>query len=110
MGGDKGKQPEDNTWVCKALVKENVFDLEYACVTFMEAEKRFVEASTLGSRDKPYYEMDPYMFMTFLESCMKVPHDSKALEGLQELINRCARNTLGDSRVVWKISKHKART
>ena len=30
MGYDKGKQPEDSTWVYKALVKEAEFDLERA--------------------------------------------------------------------------------
>jgi len=66
----------------------------------MEENKSFVEASTLGSRDKPVQEMDPSMLMTFLETCMKLLRDSKVVKGLQELINRCARNTPGELRVV----------
>lgn len=40
---------------------------------------------------------------------MKLLHDIKAVNGLQELINRCTRNTLGEPCVVWKIGKHKSR-
>jgi len=46
---DKGKQPEEDGWVCKALEKEVGFDLEHAKEMFMEVKKRFVEASTSGS-------------------------------------------------------------
>jgi len=52
MGYDKGKQPEDNTWVHKAPAKEADFDLEHAREAFIEAKKSFVEASTSGSKDK----------------------------------------------------------
>ena len=52
-GDDKGKQPEDSTWICKAMKKEAEFDLECGHETFMEAKKSFVEASTSGSKDKP---------------------------------------------------------
>lgn len=76
----------------------------------MEAKKIFSKASTSGSQDKPIQEMDPSMLMTFLETCMKLLHKSKAMKGLQELINRCARTTPGEPCMVWKISKHKART
>jgi len=106
-GDDKGKQTEGGTWVHKAPMKEAEFDLERAHETFMEAKKSFTEASTSGSWHKPDLEMDPFMLMTFLETCMKLLHDSKAVKGLQELINKCARNTLGEPRVVQKIGKHK---
>lgn len=76
----------------------------------MEAKKSFAEASTLGSKDNPDQEMDPSMLTTFLETCMKLLRDSKAVKGLQELINRCAGNTLGELHVVRKIGKHKTRT
>ena len=79
---DKGKQPEDSTWVCKAPKKEAEFDLERAHETFMEAKKSFAEASTSGSKDKLDQEMDPSMLTTFLETCMKLLHDSKTLKGL----------------------------
>jgi len=42
---------------------------------------------------------------------MKLLHDSKAVKGLQELINKCAgkENALDGHRVVKNIGKHKAR-
>lgn len=43
----------------------------------MEAKKRFTEASTLGNQDKLSEEVDPFMLTTFLETCMKLLHDSK---------------------------------
>ena len=52
-GEDKGKQPEENTWVRKAPTKKPEFDLDRAKETFMEAKKSFVEVSTLGSKDQP---------------------------------------------------------
>ncbi len=58
--------------------------------TFMEEKKSFVEASTSGSQDNPVMEMDHSMLTTFLETYMKLLHDSKAVKGLQELINKCA--------------------
>ena len=56
----------------------------------MDAKKRFVEVSTLGSKDQPKTGMDPSMLTTFLEICMKLLRDNKAVKGLQELITRCA--------------------
>ena len=50
-GDDKGKQPEEDGWVCRALEKEIGFDLKRAKETFMEAKKIFTEASTLGSQN-----------------------------------------------------------
>jgi len=88
IGDDKGKQPEESTWVCKAPMKEPKFDLERAKETFMEARKSFVDAYTSGSKDIPEPGMDPSMFMTFQEMCMKLLCKSKAIKGLQELTNR----------------------
>ncbi len=48
----------------------------------MEARKSFADASTSGRKDKPESEMDPLMLMVFLETCMKLLHDSKAVKGL----------------------------
>jgi len=90
-------------------VKEAEFDLECARETFMEAKKSFIEASTSRSKDKPDQEMDPSMLTTFLETCLKLLRDSKVVKGLQELINRCAKNTPGEPRIVRKIGKHKTR-
>lgn len=108
-GDDMGKQLEDIAWVRKAPAKEAEFDWEHTRKKFMEARKSFTEASTSGIRDKPDQEMEPSMLMTFLETCMKLLHVSKAMKGLQELITRCAGNTLSEPYVVWKIGKHKAR-
>ena len=66
MGDDKGKQPKDSTWVCKAPMKEAEFDLECAKETFMEAKKSFADASTSERKDRPELEMDPSMLTTFL--------------------------------------------
>lgn len=107
---DKEKQPKDSVWVHKASAKEAKFDLECTCKTFMEEKKSFIEPSTLGSQDKPVQEMDPSVLTTFLETCMKLLHDSKAMKGLQEHINRCAGNTMDELCVVRKIGKHKVRT
>ena len=82
MGDDKGKQLEDITWVRKALAKEAEFDLEHTRETFMEANKRFVDVSTLGRKDRLKPEMDPSMLTTFLETCMKLLCHSKAVKGL----------------------------
>ena len=109
-GDEKGKQLEDSTWVHKAMEKEAKFNLERAGENFMEAKKSFTEASTLGSKDKPDKEMDPSMLTTFQETCMRLLCDSKAMKGLQELINRCTGNALGESHIVGKIGKHKTRT
>ena len=65
MGDEKGKQPEDSTWVLKAPKKKVEIDLERARENFMEAKKIFVEASTLGSKDRLEPEMDPSMLTTF---------------------------------------------
>jgi len=109
MGDDKEKKPKDSAWVRKAPMKEAEFDLERARETFMEAKKSFAKASTLGSKDKPNQEIEPYMLTYFLETCMKLLRDSKVVKGLHELINRCAGSTPGESRMVWKIGKNKER-
>lgn len=109
-GVDKGKQPEDIIWVHKALVKEVEFDLERAKETFMEAKKSFIDTSSSGEKDKSKPEMDPSMLMTFLETCMKILCDSKAIKGLQELINRCIGIVPRELHVVWKIGNNKTRT
>ena len=68
---------------------EPEFDLERTKETFMEAKKSFMEASTSSSKDQLEPRMDPSMVTTFLETCMKLLRDSKAMKGLQELITRC---------------------
>jgi len=56
----------------------------------MEAKKSFTKASTSSSKDKLESEMDPSLLTTFLEMCIKLLHDIKAVQGLQERITRCA--------------------
>jgi len=90
-GEDKGKQPEEDTWVRKAPTKQPEFDFERAKETFMESKKSFEEVSTSGSKDQTELEMDPSMLTTFLETCMKLLRYNKAIKGLQALITRCAR-------------------
>lgn len=104
IGEDKGKQPEESMWVRKAPAKEPEFDLEHTKEAFMEAKKIFVEASTLGTKDQQETGMDPSMLTTFLDTCMKLLRDIKAVKGLQELITRCA--GAGEPRMVWKVGKH----
>ena len=78
----------------------------------MEAKKSSIEASTSGSQDKLSKEVDPSMLIPFLGTCMKLVHDSKAVKGLQELINKCAgkENSLEGHCIVRKIGEHKAKT
>ena len=76
----------------------------------MEAKKSFAKASTLGSKDKLEPEMDPSMLKMFQETCMKLLHDSKAVKGLQELINRSIGTAPGEPHVFWRIGKHASRT
>lgn len=104
MGEDTGKQPEKSTWVRKAPSKEPEFDLECAKEKFMEAKKSLAEASTSEINDQPEIGMDPSMLTTFLDTCMKLLCDNKAIKGLQVLITRCA--GLGELRVVWKLGKN----
>ena len=85
-GDDKGKQSEESAWVHKAPTKEPKFDLECTQETFMEAKKSFTQASTSGSKDQVEPGMVPLMLTTFLEKCMKLLYNSKAVKGLQELI------------------------
>ena len=80
--------------------KESKFDLERSREAFMEAKKSFAEASTSESKDKPELEMDSSMLTTFLETCMKLLYDSKAVKGLQELINRFFGTASGEKHIV----------
>lgn len=56
-------------------------------------------------------EVDPSIITTFLKTCMKLLHDQKAIEGLQELINKCANKEKTPTKhiTVRKIGKHKTR-
>ena len=106
IGGDKGKKPKESMWVCKAPAKEPKFDLERTKETFMEAKKSFTEASTSGSKDQLEPGMDPSMLTTFLETCMKLLHCSKAVKGLQELITRCSGTAPGELCILLAHEAH----
>lgn len=56
-------------------------------------------------------EVDPSDLSMFLETCIKLLRDSKVVECLQELINKCTRKEkVPDGHwVVRKIGKHKVR-
>lgn len=80
----------------------------------MEAKKKFFEASTSESpeRSAENYEaqdMDPLLLATFMKNCMKLLHDGKVVEGLQEIIENCMGKikTPLEQRVVRKLCKHK---
>ena len=51
----------------------------------MEAKKSFTEASASGSKDQLEPRMDPSMLTTFLETCMKLLRDSKAVKEYKNL-------------------------
>lgn len=52
------------------------------------------------------------MITTFLETCMKLIHDSKPMQGLLELFNWSAHkdDATGEPHIVKKFGMHKART
>lgn len=52
------------------------------------------------------------MITTFLDTCMKLLCDSKAMQGLQEIINRCTnkKNATDGPRISRNLGKDKART
>jgi len=88
---DKEKYLREEGWIPKAPKKEVGFGLECAKEKFMEAKKSFTEASTSGSQKKLWEtsmptEVDPSLITTFLETCMKLLRDSKAMNALKELI------------------------
>lgn len=85
-GDDIGKQLEENGWVCKAPKNEFGFDLNRTKETFMEVKKSFTKAFTSRSQDKVQEtgvpaEVDPSIITTFLETCIKLMHDRKVVEG-----------------------------
>jgi len=80
--------------VHKAPKNKTGFDLERAKETFMEENKSFTEVSTSRSQNKltdtsTPTEVHRSVVTTLLETCMKPLCDSKAVKGLQELINKC---------------------
>ena len=86
-GDNKGKQPEEEGWVCKAPKKEASFDLKHTKETFMESKKSFTKASTSKGQDKVQEtsvptEVDPSVLTMFLETYIKLLRVRKVVEGL----------------------------
>lgn len=115
---DKGKQQEEDIWVRKAANKDVGFDLNKEKETFMEAKRRFADIGASTSRaqnictGKPAeisiaQETDPSLLTSFLQTCMKLLRDQKAVEGLQELIDNCTSKgkSLPEQHAVHKITK-----
>jgi len=81
----------------------------------MEAKKRFSKASTSGSQNQALetgtpIEVDPSMLTIFLETCMKLLRNRRAMKGLQEITKKCTgkENSPNGHRIVKKNGKHKA--
>lgn len=96
IGEDKGKKLETEGWVHNAVEKGVGFNLSQAKETFMEAKNSFVEASTSRIHKKSggnneAQVVDPLLFAIFINTCIKLLQDIKAIEGLQELTNNCTR-------------------
>lgn len=73
-GDDKGKHPKEDGWVRKAREKEAGFDL--ACT-----KENFMESNKVPETSAPI-EVDPSVLTMFLETCMKLLRDSKAVKGV----------------------------
>lgn len=66
----------------------------------MEVERSFTDSSNSESKYRMEPKIDPSMLTMFLETCMKLLCDSKAVNGVQELITRCVRTIQRDLWVV----------
>lgn len=82
----------------------------------MEAKNNFDEASMFESQEKSagsseVQDVDPLLLATFLKTFMKFLHNKKEVQGLQELIEKCADKIKVPSkqRNVRKLGKHKNR-
>lgn len=87
---------------------------KWAKVTFMEAKKSWVEASTSKTHENfggnnEAQDIDPSLLATFLKTCMKLLQDRKVVEGLQDLIDKCTGKVKNppDERVIQKVGKRK---
>lgn len=107
-GGDTRKGLAEDRERCNTPTKEPNSELEQGMQIPKESHKSFTEVSTPGRRDQKEPGLDPSMITTFLETYMKLLHNSKVIKGLHELITRCAGS--GEPRVVQKIGRHALRT
>jgi len=108
IGGDVRKQPRDEGKGHDDPTREPNLEIEQVKGMSNEAQKSFTEVSTPSSRDPIDLGMDPSMLTTFLETCMKLLHDNRAIKGLQELITRCAGS--GEPRIIRKLREHTLHT
>jgi len=104
IGGNPQKEHVEGRKRCDTPIKEHDSEPEWGKKMSREAQWSFVEASTLGRMDQTKPRLDPSMITTFLETCMKLLRDNKAIQGLQELITRCVRSS--EPQVVQKIGRH----
>lgn len=84
-------KPHDDEPMVNMIAWSGVATREVNGKTNMEARENFIGISIQGSRDRPESDRDPLMLTTFLETCIKLLRDNKAVRGLQEVINRCTR-------------------
>lgn len=64
------------------------------------------DATLEGDQSEPY--KGPSMLTTFLEICMKLLCDNRAMKGLQEVINKYTR--WGEPHIVWRMGSHTSQT
>jgi len=88
-------------WSCASIREDDG-------VTNMEASKIFTGVSTQGSRDRPELDRDSSVLTTFLETCIKLLRDNRAVRGLHKVINRCI--GWGEPCVVLKLGRHASHT
>lgn len=119
------KNPEADTCVRKARENNTGFDLQEEKANFLEAKKSFVDIGDLTSNmqmqlvpKKNAPEVGTAMenpnstvLKSFLQTCMKLLRDQKAVEGLQKLIDNCAskENPQHEKFIVNKVNKNKKR-
>lgn len=68
IGEDKGNLTKEDAWVGRE--------------TYLKSRESFTEVSTLGNRDWPKLDRDPSMLTTFLETCIELLRDNRAVKGL----------------------------
>jgi len=77
-GGDARKKSGKDEKGHSALTKEP----EQVKGMIREASESFMTVSTLGDRDPNEPRMDPSMLTTFLETCMNLIRNNRAVKGL----------------------------
>ena len=87
---DKGKKLDNEILIRKSHKKKEELNLQCEKDTFVEVKKGFAEASTsTSSRTMDVARVDEEI-KPFLQACIKLLHNKKAVENLQALIDNCA--------------------